>query len=124
MTTIIFSDLYASNYITDEKKKCGVCKKCYSRSYNLKYKENDSTLVDTESKEPIHLCRKCMIVNSIDTKVKYRCECCHSFYKSKCMKCEKDQRMKNYVLDKIKVLLSKINSKPDLVEIKKEIEKY
>lgn len=120
MSIINFSDYYTSKYCSDIKKQCDICKRSYSKTYNLKNNNDDKDLLN-ESSNVFHICRKCMTCNSIPTKIKYRCSGCKSFFKSKCLKCENDKKLKHNIIEKIKSLFLKLNSKEDIEYIKSQI---
>lgn len=114
---------YASKYNNETKQTCCICDKGYSQTYNIKTKDDDSDVCDSETQELIVICRRCMISNRFDTKVKYRCITCLSFYKLKCHKCCAEVKIKNNILGRIKLLMSKITREDFLKEIKEEIAK-
>jgi hypothetical protein len=121
--TIDLTNCYAAKYITNSKDSCNLCSKEYSRTYILKYMENDNYVVDKQN-NIISICRGCMIDRSIDTKVKTRCNDCGSFYKLKCQKCFKDNKLRNYVSNKIDLLLRKIQNEKDIEYIKSKVSEF
>jgi hypothetical protein len=114
---------YAGEYSHSKKVKCENCNKIYSRSYKLKSYDNDEFIV-SDKNENVSLCRKCMITNEIETRVKKRCNMCNSFFKSVCQKCVKDKSLKERISMKVFALLNKLENPKDINEIKLAIANY
>jgi hypothetical protein len=122
MDKINITNYYAAKYLTNNRSLCCFCQKVYCRNYKLKSIDKDEPL--TIDNKEVAVCRNCMILKGVNTKIKCRCETCGSFYKLKCKKCIKDNKVKEYTIKKIYILLGKLQSEKDVNEVKQKISNF
>ena len=114
---------YAHEFFDNPGARCDQCNSKCKKGYNLKYVSNDQSILKPyDLSSEYSLCRKCMIKNGIETKLKSRCIPCNKITrKSSCPKCQIDDKLRDDTIRKIKSLVSKIERQDHIVQVSDSI---
>lgn len=113
---------YSSKIHSLTRNNCAICEYPYMSTFTMKNVEDDTDVVDSEGIE-LHVCRKCLQQHDISTKTKTKCSECNTFYKMKCTTCTNDEKDKNKLINKTRLVISKLTNKRIIKELKDELSK-